>query len=119
LHATKLVISGLGIDGGAAPDVRMFDVDIWGSQASNPMTSNLIINTDGSVLVEGNVDVTSAGAGDSLTINAGQNIEVNTDTGSIRITDSTDQLAGTLNLNAANVWIADQSILTKLEANPD
>ena len=71
------------------------------------------------MLVEGNLEFRNLGAGNSLTINAGQNIEVNTDTGSIAMLGTGDALGGTLNLNAANVWIAQQSILTQLEANPN
>ena len=44
---------------------------------------------------------------------------MNTDTGSLSLLDTNEQLAGTLNLNADNVWIAQQSILTQLEADPN
>mgnify|MGYP003296402668 CR=1 FL=1 len=63
--------------------------------------------------------MTVAHAQSFFDLNAGNNIEVNTDTGSLAMLDSTDKLAGALSLNAANVWIADQSILTKLEADPN
>ena len=71
------------------------------------------------MLVEGNVAFKNANPGDSLTIKAGKNIEVNTDTGSIVMRDSMDKLAVMLNLNAPNVWIADQSILTNWQADPE
>ena len=82
-------------------------------------TSSLTATAAGSVLVEGNVDFETSTPGDNLTINAGKNIEVNTDTGSLKMHDNANQVAGTLNLNAANVWIADQAILTQLEADPN
>src|SRR5207249_4365573 len=71
------------------------------------------------VFVEGNVLAVNAGSDDTLTINAGKNIEVNTDRGSIAMFGADDQLGGTLTLNADNIWIADQAILTKLEADPN
>ena len=83
------------------------------------VTSSLTATAAGSVFVKGNVDFETSASGDSITINAAKNIEVNTDTGSLRIHDSANQVAGTLALNAANVWIADQAILTQLEANPN
>jgi hypothetical protein len=65
------------------------------------------------------VDFVNAGPSDSLTINAGQAIEIITDTGGIIMTATGGQLAGTLALTAHDIWIANQSIIDQLEANPN
>ena len=119
IHAAAVVINAIGTGDGPAPNVQILDATINNGGDESGGVSSVTLNTGGSVLVEGNIEFRDLGAGNSLTINAGENIEVNTDTGSIAMLGTGDQLAGTLNLNAANVWIAQQSILTQLEANPD
>lgn len=82
-------------------------------------TSSLTASAAGSVFINGNVDFRTSTPSDSVVINAGKNIELNTDTGSLKMHDAANQLAGTLTLNSANVWIAQQAILTQLEVNPN
>ena len=118
IQATSLVVNAIGSGDNAAPEIQILDGNPQGSQGDGGGASSITLNTGGSVFVEGNFDFRNVGAGDSLTINAGGNIEVNTDTGSLSLLDTNEQLAGTLNLNADNVWIAQQSILTQLEAIP-
>ena len=48
---------------------------------------SVTLNTDGSVRVNGVIDYANAGANDSLTINAGETIAIDTDTGGIQITN--------------------------------
>ena len=119
IEATSLVINAIGSGNNPAPDIRVLDANPEGSASVGGGASSIILNTGGSVFVDGNLDFRNVVAGDSLTINAGNNIEVNTDTGRIALLDINDQLAGTLTLNADNIWIAQQSILTQLEANPN
>src|SRR5207253_6916725 len=52
-------------------------------------------------------------------VTAGNAIELNTDTGSIVMTDSAGNLAGALNLTAPNVWAGDANLLSLLESNAD
>lgn len=105
--------------GGSAPDVRVYDVLIEGSQTSGGGVGSVTLNTGGSVYVEGGVNYTNAGAGDILAINAGERIAVITDTGSIAMTDSAGNLSGTLELTAHDIWVADQALIDQLEADPD
>src|SRR4029453_19360621 len=51
------------------------------------------------------------------TINAGDIIAVNTDTGGIQMTDSAGRLSGILTLNAGHVWAATGSVLQQLADN--
>src|SRR4029453_2751070 len=104
---------------GPAPDIMVYDVQIEGSGTEGGHVSDVTLNTGSSILVEGQVDFINAGADDSLTLNAGQNIEVNTDTGGIQMTDSAGDYAGTLNLNAINVWAADSGVLPPPEGDPN
>ena len=118
IQSASLVINALGSGGGAAPDVDIFGVNIDGSQTSGGGFGSVVVNTGGSIVVGGAVKFADAAATDSLTLNAGKNLEVITDTGSIAMTNSSGALSGMLNLHGDNVWIASQSIISALEANP-
>ena len=82
--------------------------------------SNIIVgNNDGVVRVVGDIEWTNAGLSDNLTFDPGEAFELNTDTGSILMTDSGGNLAGSLILNGPNLWIASGSILRQLESDPN
>jgi hypothetical protein len=121
IRTAAIVINALGGSESAPPDVQVFDVHIEGSGSTGDggRVGHVTLNTGGTVFVNGLVDFTDAGASDSLTINGGHAIEVNTDTGGIQITDSAGALAGTLTLNADNVWVGAGSLLTQLETDPN
>jgi hypothetical protein len=99
--------------------VQVYELHVEGEATPGGGTRGVTLNTDGSLFVNGLVDFTGVGATDSLTINAGRAIEVNTDTGGIRITDGSGKLSGVLALNADNVWIVSQSLLSQLEQDPN
>jgi len=65
------------------------------------------------------VTYVNAGASDSLAINAGDSIAVNTDSGSVTMSGGGGALAGTLALTAHNVWAADGALLAQLRADPN
>ncbi|HET7605102.1 MAG TPA: hypothetical protein VFK28_03410, partial [Sphingomicrobium sp.] len=117
--ADNMVINAIGVNGGPAPDMQINDVGYGGYGTGGPV-STISFNTDGSIYVLGALDYNNAAAGDTLSLSAGDKIEVVTDAGgSISMTDSTGALAGTLNLTAHDVWVADQAILDQLEADPN
>ena len=118
IHTNALVINAQG-GGAGGPDVHVGDVGIEGSQTSGnqPGVSQITVNTDGSVFIDGIVNFANAGATDALTINAGHAIEVNTDSGGVQISDPAGKLVGMLALNADNVWVGSGSILGQLEAD--
>jgi hypothetical protein len=103
----------------SSSDVKIYDASIDGSATSGGGTSQVSVNSEGSVFVLGIVDFTNAGANDTLAIKAGNRIEVNTDTGGIQITDNTGALTGKLNLTAKDIWVASGSVLAQLEADPN
>ena len=101
----------------AGNDVILRDLEIEGSATAGGGVSSVTLNTGGSVIVEGAVDYINAGSSDVLAINSGEVIEVITDGGSISVTDSAGNLAGTLELTAHDIWVADQTVIDQLEAN--
>jgi filamentous hemagglutinin family protein len=113
IRATSVVLNAQG----SAPDIQVFDANIDGSATSGGGVTNLTLNTGGSVFVRGLVNWTNAGASDTLTFNAGNLILVNTDTGGIQLTNSAGNLAGTLALNANNVWVVNGALLSQLQAD--
>jgi len=118
IQAASLIINALGSGGGAAPDIDVFGVNIDGSQTSGGGFGSIAVNTGGSIVVGSAVKFTDAAPTDSLSLNAGKNVEVITDTGSISMTNSSGALSGALTLRGNNVWIASQSIISALQANP-
>jgi hypothetical protein len=112
LIAKQIVINADG-------DVHIFDVEIEGSATSGGGVSQVTLNSEGTVLVNGIIDFTGAGNEDSLSIKAADRIKVNTDTGGIQMTDNDGNLAGTLNLTAQDIWVASGDVLTQLQADPN
>ena len=113
IHSAAVVFNA------GASNVTVRDVEIEGSQTSGGGVSAVTLNTSGSVFVEGALQYVNAGTGDTLAINAGEMIQVITDTGSISMTSSSGNLAGTLELTADNIWVAEAAIIDQLESNPD
>ena len=119
LSATTIVINAVGANGGPDPDIIVHNVGIDGSLASNPSVSHVVVNTDASVLIDGLVLFSGASATDSLAINAGDSIEINTtDGGGIAMVNAAeDRPSGLLTLTSDNIWAGSQSLLDQLNAN--
>jgi hypothetical protein len=117
--ANTIVINAVGANGGPDPDIIVHSVDIDGSLASNPAVSHVVVNTDASVLIDGQVLFSGAAATDSLAINAGDSIQVNTtDGGGIAMVNAAeDRPSGLLTLTSDNIWAGSQSLLDQLDAN--
>jgi hypothetical protein len=98
-----------------SPDMIVRDLTIKGSafvsSETTPGRANLLGSTlsiraeAGSMVVEGNVQLQSAGADDVLELSAEDRIQVVTPTGSIAITDASGALGGTLRMDANRVFI--------------
>jgi filamentous hemagglutinin family protein len=125
LAANSVIFNAISAGGeGAAlpalaggPDIVVGDAHIEGDEGGS--VRSVTLNTGGSIRVEGLVDYVTTDAGDLMTLNAGNDIEVITDTGGIQLADSGGNLQGTLALNADNVWVAQQSIIDQLEVDPN
>jgi hypothetical protein len=119
LSAATLVINAVGANGGPDPDIIVHQVGIDGSLASNPAVSHVVVNTDASVLIDGMVLFSGASATDSLAINAGSSIQINTtDGGGIAMVNAAeDRPSGLLTLTSDDIWAGSQSLLDQLNAN--
>lgn len=113
IEASNIFVSILG------GDAKIYNVDIDGSETAGGGVSNLFVSAAGSIFVNGLVDFTNAGANDSLTLAAAGNIELNTGSGGIQMTDSGGAYAGLLTLFGTNVWVGSGDLLSQLEANPN
>ena len=119
IASDSAIINAVGTGQGPAPDINLLDLQIEGSQTVGRGVGDVTINSGGSILVHGLVNFINAGPEDSLTLNAGNAIEVVTDTGGISMTNSSGVLAGSLTLGAPDIWVASQSIIDQLEADPN
>jgi hypothetical protein len=77
--------------------------------------NSFTLRTPGTIRVDGALTLTGAGAGDTLALQAGQRIEVATDSGGkIALTSSGDTLAGTLDMAAGSIWVGTSVLLGQL-----
>ncbi|HEX8667583.1 MAG TPA: hypothetical protein VF727_04330 [Allosphingosinicella sp.] len=118
IEAQAIVFTAAGTGDAQAPDILLRNLTIGGSQTEGGGVGHVEVNTGGSVVVEGQVLYGDAGAQDSLSINAGGNIEVITPTGGIALVNGSDAPTGTLELSADNVWVGSEELIGKLRQNP-
>jgi filamentous hemagglutinin family protein len=119
IESAAVVLNAKGANNNPAPDIQVFDAQIEGSATDGGGVGSVTLNTDGNVLVLGDVQFINAASTDKLTVDAGHSIQVDTDGGSIAMTDSAGDLAGTLALNADNVWVGSGTLLEQLNADPN
>ena len=119
IHTDSLFIYASSPTGETAPDIVIYNTHIDGSASEGGGVSNVLVQTDSSIRVEGVVDWADAGDSDQLWLFAGNRIEIDTDTGGIAMTGPGEQYAGTLMLMAPDVWAADGSLLAQLEQDPN
>jgi hypothetical protein len=105
--------------GGSDPDVLVGEFQIGGSQTIGGGIAHVNVETGGNVVVSGALDYTNAAAGDTFAITAGETIQVVTNSGHIAMTDSADKLSGSLDLTAHDIWVAEQALIDKLNADPN
>jgi hypothetical protein len=117
LQAAQIFVVGPPVSGTSGlADVTIQALDLFGSQTTSPPSgrranlvgsnAGLLIGTNGSVRVEGNVALASAGQNDTLRINASQRIDVITPQASITVKDAQGALAGRLRLSANTVQVS-------------
>jgi hypothetical protein len=119
LAGATIVINAVGANGAPDPDIIIHDVGIDGSLAANPSVSHVVVNTDASVLIDGLVLFSGASATDSLAINAGDSIQIDTTGGGgiAMVNTAEDRPAGLLTLTSDNIWAGSQNLLDQLGAN--
>ena len=94
LNTRTLIFNAQSASDAPDPDIVVGDAHIDGSATAGGGITNIILGTGGSIHFNGAVNWTNAGASDLLTLNAGQNIELNTDTASYVMTNAAGALAG-------------------------
>ncbi|MEO7654511.1 MAG: hypothetical protein ABIS23_02365, partial [Sphingomicrobium sp.] len=122
IEAANFVINAMAEPEGATPNVYLGDLSFSGTEGGELGPESVTVNTAGSILVNGAVEYYNAAATDTLTLNAGGNIIVDTDTGSIFLYTYGPQenqiLSGNLVLNAHSVWVAESAIIDQLLIDP-
>lgn len=104
----EMTVGRLDIIGAAGSDT--------GTRRRNLTGSELILSSSGTILVDGAVALTDAGADDRLTLNAGDRIMVDTATGSIVLTGQGSALGGTLAMDAPTVFVGMAQAWTDISA---
>jgi hypothetical protein len=100
-----------------APDVLVRDVTLDGGRLTN-----LRLVAPGIVQVEGALMLANAGAGHSITIHGGspaERVQVLTPGGSVRLRDSGGAAAGTLLIDARDIWVGDAGLFGQLLQDRD
>ena len=127
IFATNLVINAVGDIEAFTPTIFLGDAEMEGtlfSSQSEPYgTASIQINTPGSIIVNGLVDYYNLAPTDTLALNAGEDIIVDTDTGKIQMSAPNQfesfSPSGQLALSATNIWVAQSAIISQLEADPN
>ncbi|HEY0014618.1 MAG TPA: hypothetical protein VGB79_17380 [Allosphingosinicella sp.] len=76
------------------------------------------VATPGTVRVDGALLLANAAPGDAIGLSAGR-LEVATEAGSVRVRDAAGAPAGSLDIAAGDIWVADAPTLAFLAADPD
>lgn len=102
----------------AAPgDIFVRDLALAGGGGPNGIDA-FEVATPGLVRVEGNLVMANANAAGRIGLDAGR-LEVATPGGSIRIRDAAGAPAGTLEVAAADIWVARDGLIAQLRADSD
>ncbi len=119
LDIVNLFINAPELTGAGAndPDIVIRDLMATGSGAGT--LSNLSILAaplSGIIRVEGDLTFANASGQDTLTLRAGDRLEVVTP-GRIAVLDANGAPIGSLSLNANNIWVADDATITQLQGD--
>ncbi|WP_344698926.1 hypothetical protein [Sphingomonas limnosediminicola] len=119
IHSEAVELHAKGRGDSAAPDILVYGADLQGSAGDGGELKSITLQTDGSVSILGDVRFIDAASTDKISIQAGGKIIVDTDTGSIVMTDSAGHLSGTLDLQAGDIWVGDGALLDQLAGDPN
>ncbi|WP_165357511.1 hypothetical protein [Sphingosinicella sp. CPCC 101087] len=99
---------------GGDPDLLIRDLTLSGERIGR-----LEIQTDGVAQVEGALLLEGVRTEGGIALTAGERIQIVTPTGSIRVRDANGMPGGTLTMTSPNIWAASQSLLDRLQADPN
>jgi hypothetical protein len=122
INARELIVSLREVEGLSDPnaaDVVIRDLGLIGSQDGGFEFVRIDVGDEarGIMRIEGTLSFGDAGVEDTLSLSAGERIEIVTP-GGIRITDSSNRPGGNLDLLAGYIWAADADLIAELQDNP-
>ncbi|HEX8191439.1 MAG TPA: hypothetical protein VF552_00925 [Allosphingosinicella sp.] len=101
----------------ASAQILVRDLTLAGSTAAAGI-NRFEVSTPGTVRIEGALLLAGAAAGDAIGLSA-ERVEVVTDGGSLRVRDGAGAPAGSVDIAAGDIWVADAATLTRLAADPN
>ncbi len=102
------------------PDIIVRDLNFSGAFGSGVQSA--IVTADGAdsiIRADGTLVIIDAGPVDTLSVRAGDRIEVVTPTSGIGVVDPDDNPTGLVSLTADNIWIGDADLIAQLQADPN
>jgi filamentous hemagglutinin family protein len=122
IRAGEIVV--VGIDGAQATDMTIGNLSITGSQLYGDggnvvfATGDRLTEMPGGILrIAGAVNTTGFGSANEIDLLAGT-VELEAANGSLKVSDGQDNLGGLVYIEANNIHVASDAILTKLRADP-
>ena len=115
------IVPVTGTSASRPPDLLVRDLSLSTAGTTGFVgTLNLNVGTATSGIAEivGNLALTGAGATNGISIQAGERVQIVNPTGSVRVRDAAGFPAGTLTIDAANIWSASRNLLDRLAADP-
>lgn len=116
IRAGTLRIDAPAVGGGNALLIR--DVTFNGGGAAAGI-GVLELDSPGVTRVEGALAMANAAAGNGISLNSRERIEIVVPAGGIRVRGATGAPGGGLQLQSNNIWIASAGIIDQLRANPN
>ena len=112
-------VTALSAANGVSPSAQILvrDLTLPGSTAAAGI-NRLEVATSGTVRVDGALLLANAAAGDGIGLTANR-LEVATEAGSVRVRDAAGAPAGSLDIAAGDIWVADAPTLARLAAGPN
>jgi hypothetical protein len=119
LRGDTVRVTALSAAAGVPPSAQVVvrDLTLTGSAAAGGI-NRFEIATPGNVRVDGALLLANAAAGDGIGLSANR-LEVATEAGSIRVRDGAGAPAGSLDIAAGDIWVADALTLARLAADPN
>ncbi|HZF94067.1 MAG TPA: hypothetical protein VEZ20_04250 [Allosphingosinicella sp.] len=112
-------VTALSAANGVSPSTQIVvrDLTLAGSTAAAGI-DRFEVATPGNVRVDGALLLANAAAGDGIGLAAGR-LEVATEAGSVRVRDGAGAPAGSIDIAAGDIWVADAPTLALLAADPN
>jgi hypothetical protein len=112
-------VVALGAANAVPPSAQIVvrDLTLAGSGAAGGI-NRFEVQTPGNVRIDGALLLGGAAAGNGIGLTA-ERLEVATEAGSVRVRDGAGAPAGSLDIAAGDIWVADAATLTRLAADPN